>query len=179
MNSPSEFTQPIDLVISIKDIGENGIGRNLVLTGAQKAILQKELDLFAFDHFECQWRIKPLHKKRFRLEGVITAELTQKSVLSLEPVATKLDEPFQTEFWPIEQNNPELSPELDIEYADEIIEFYEEKNFNIGQVIYEQFVVSLEQFPRSEGEAFNWDSQQSDDDAPPNPFAVLKKLKDQ
>lgn len=179
MNAPSEFTQPIDLVIPISEIGESGISRSLVLTQDQKAVLLKELDLVSFENFQCDWQLNHLPRKRYRLKGLITAELTQKSVLSLEPVVTRLKETFATEFWPVEQNNPEISPELDIEYADEIIEFYEDKSFDIGQIIYEQFVVSLEQFPRSEGESFQWEGEQADEDARENPFAVLKKLKDQ
>ena len=179
MNPLSEFTQPMDLVIPISEIGEGGIKRTLVLTQDQKSVLLKELDMFAFESFQCEWQLKSLPRKRFHLKGLIIANLSQKSVLSLEPVVTNLNETFETEFWPVEQNNPDISPELDLEYADEIIEFYEGKSFDIGQVIYEHFVVSLEQFPKSEDESFEWEGEQSDDDAPPNPFAVLKKLKDQ
>ncbi|GAA6212326.1 hypothetical protein NBRC116602_20670 [Hyphomicrobiales bacterium 4NK60-0047b] len=177
MSFSENFLGPINLVIPIKDIGDSGIERTLNLDDEQKAFFIKELGLSAFDAFKCQWQLKALHKNRYRLTAEINADITQLSALSLEPVKYEINENFKTEFWPIEQNDPDKSPELEIDYADEIIEFYEKEEFNIGQIIYENFVIAIEQFPRKEGEVFNWENNDTDDEEKPNPFAALKVLK--
>lgn len=177
MTELNEFTQPIDIVIPINEIGDRGIIRTLSLNDDQRAVLSKELDLSDFVAFSCEWELKALHKNRFRLMATIKAELTQPSAISLEPVECHIEESFKTEFWPLKQNDPVKSPELEIDYIDEIIEFYDNESFDIGQIIYENFVIALEQYPANEGEVFEWDGQTSEKDEKTNPFAALKVLK--
>jgi uncharacterized metal-binding protein YceD (DUF177 family) len=177
MSFTENFLGPINLVIPIKDIGDSGIERTLELDEAQKTFFIKELDLSAFDAFECHWQLKALHKNRYRLTAEINAEITQLSALSLEPVKCKINESFKTEFWPSNQNDPDKSPELEIDFIDEIIEFYEKEEFNIGQIIYENFMIAIEQFPKKEGEVFEWENNETADEEKPNPFAALKVLK--
>lgn len=177
MSISEEFTLPINLIVPIKDIGEAGQKGSLELNEEQKAFFIKELDLKAFDAFSCEWELKPLHKNRYCLKANIKAEVTQLSTISLEPVKCEIDESFKTEYWPIDQNDPLKSPELEIDYVDEIIEFYEGDEFDVGQLIYENFVISFEQYPRKEGEVFEWQGDKATDDEKPNPFAALKVLK--
>ncbi len=179
MSVPEEFSQPIKLNVSIKDIGESGLEKTLILDEEQKSFFIKELELSAFDAFECFWQIIPLHKGRYCLKAEIKAELTQLSSLSLEPVKYLIEEGFKTEFWPIDQNDPVKSPELELDYVDEIIEFYEEETFDIGQIIYENFIIAIEQFPKNEGEVFEWETQETTEEEKPNPFAALKVLKNE
>ena len=177
MSIREEFTLPIQLLVPIKDIGEAGVSGTITLNEDQKAFFIDDLDLSAFDAFLCEWELKPLHKNRYCLKACIKAEVTQLSSLSLKPVKCDIDESFKTEFWPIEQNDPVRSPELEIDYVDEIIEFYESDVFDIGQLIYENFIISIEQYPRNEGEVFDWQSEEITENEKPNPFAALKVLK--
>ena len=131
----------------------------------------------AFDAFSCDWELKALHKNRYCLKANIKGEVTQVSALSLEPVKCVIDESFKTEFWPIDQNDPVKSPELEIDYVDEIIEFYDGDVFDVGQIIYENFIISFEQYPRNEGEVFDWQNEEIVGEEKPNPFAALKVLK--
>ncbi len=177
MSFSEEFPQPIKLIVPIKDIGESGVERTLNLNDEQISFFVKELDLSAIDAFECKWQLKSLHRNRYRLTAEIKADVTQLSTLSLEPVKYEIKENFKTEFWPIAQNDPVKSPELEIDYIDEIIEFYEEEQFNVGQIIYENFVIAIEQFPRKEGEVFEWKNNETAEEEKPNPFAALRVLK--
>lgn len=177
MSISEEFTHPINLIIPIKDIGDAGKKGSLELNEEQKAFFINTLDLRAFDAFSCGWELKPLHKNRFSLKAEFKADVTQLSALSLEPVKCAINEVFKTEYWPIDQNDPLKSPELEIDYVDEIIEFYEGDEFDVGQLIYENFVIAIEQYPRKEGEVFEWQGDEAKDDEKPNPFAALKVLK--
>ena len=55
--------------------------------------------------------------------------------------------------------------------------FYEEEAFDVGQIIYENFIIAIEQFPKNEGEVFEWEGQETAEIEKPNPFAALKVLK--
>lgn len=166
--------------IALHEIGEKGHEFTLTLEEPERARLAEELDLENFTSFSCKARLTPRHKQRFRMAATIIADFSQNSAISLEPVPIHMEEPFETEFWPEAQSNPAVSPELELDYADEMIEFYQGEILDIGQVIYEQFVIALEQFPRGQGEIFDWQASPGKggeaEAERENPFAVLKKL---
>lgn len=179
MQTPDNFIQPISIIIPLKDIGERGITRSFSLDEKDRAILASELELSDFSSFTCNWQLKGKHKNRYLLTGEIIASYIQQSAVTLEPLECEMNEQFSTEYWPVSQNDLQKSPELEIEYADEIIEFYEDEKLNIGQIIYEHFVIAIDQFPKREDEELDWQEGDNADNEKPNPFAVLKKLKDQ
>lgn len=178
MTQTSDPKHAISWIVSLKDLSEGSVKKELELTKEQRRILSESLEISALDSFLCRLELIPLQKQRYKLVGQIFASFNQLSAISLNPIPMEMNELFTTEFWPASQNDPEKSPELEIDYADEVIEFYEGTTLDIGQVVYEQFVVSIDQYPRAEGEALEpaidplEDSQES-------PFAVLKTLKDQ
>lgn len=180
MNNKETPPPAISRRIALHEISEKGHEFSLNLDETARARLAEELDLVNFTAFTCKARLTPRHKQRFRMKAQITADFSQNSAISLEPVPIHMEEPFETEFWPEAQSDPAVSPELELDYADEMIEFYRGESLDVGQVIYEQFVIALEQFPRGEGEIFDWQGNpEMDDDTAggkENPFAVLKKL---
>jgi uncharacterized metal-binding protein YceD (DUF177 family) len=163
--------------VAIRDIGAEGRQITITLDDAERRTLEELLDIEDLTSFTAVADLRPLRKDRFAMEARIKANFSQISAISLKGVEKQMDEKFDTEFWPIAQADPEVSPELDIDYADEMVEFYENNWLEVGQVIYEQFVIALDLFPRAEGEVFDWEGPSNKDDvAPDNPFAVLKKL---
>ena len=169
--------QPIKLALSTKEIQKQGLKKQVTLDETQRQTLETSLEIRSFSHFIADLQIIPLPKERFQLQGNLIATFKQISALSLEPVEMQMNENFITQFWPIEQNNRSISPELDLDYADEMIEFYEGDTLDIGQVVYEYFVISLEQFPRAKGEKFDWETPDEASSSSQNPFEVLKVLK--
>ncbi len=177
MTTEDLITQPITCLVSIKEITDNGFEKTLSLNEQQRAQLETILDISKLELFDCQFDLKSLHKDRFALTGKITANYEQKSAISLTSIPVQLRDSFSSQLWPISQNDPEKSPELDLEFEDEVIEFYQSGKLDIGQIIYEHFVISIDPFPRASGEAFEWGAQNEQDQQKENPFAALKILK--
>ncbi len=179
MTKDTPKLHPITRRIALKEIGEQGLEFTITLNDAERRILEEILEIEDLKSFKATAEISPLRKNRYALKAVIKATFSQISSVSLKAVPKTMNEDFNTEFWPEAQNDPVISPEMDLDYADEMIEFYEDNWLEVGQVIYEQFVIALEQFPRAEGEVFEWEGAiQSGEDAErsDNPFAILKKL---
>lgn len=177
MNKAIENDKVFELLIPVREIKSNPIEQKLALNQAELKELSNQLDLISIESLECDYKLRPTHKNRIEFIAQLKATLTQLSAVSLEPISKKIDENFTIHFWPSEQNDPETSPELDLEYAEETIEFYEGEHLDIGQIIYEQFVISLDLYPRAEGETFAWENADNTEREELHPFAALKKLK--
>lgn len=178
MTNSEKIAQPIVWMVSFKEIGDILLKHELVLDEAQCASLGALLDIESFSNFVCKLELAPLRRRRYRLKGQILANFSQASSISLKPLLVDMNEVFNTEFWPIDQNDPEKSPELELDYADEMIEFYEGSSLDVGRVVYEQFAVALDPHLSDEGEVFEWKGQAPLVEEKVNPFAVLKNLKD-
>jgi uncharacterized metal-binding protein YceD (DUF177 family) len=180
MSKDTPKLHPVKERIALKEIGEEGYDFTISLNDAERRILEDILEIENLKSFKTKGKITPLRKNRFALKAEIKADFSQISSVSLKAVPKSMCELFKTEFWPESQNDPVVSPEMDLDYADEMIEFYDDNWLEIGQVIYEQFVIALEQFPRAEGEVFEWEGVMDgseDSKNEDNPFVVLKKLK--
>ena len=178
MSEQTQMMSPINWQVATNQVGEKGLKTKLTLEQKDLEHLEQELEISSLRTFICNVEIRPRAKNRYEVQGEMTADFEQSSAVSLNPLPIAFHQEFATQFWPISQNDPIKSPELDLEYADEIIEFYEGGTLNVGQLIYEQFVISLELFPRADGEVFEWEGDPVEaSQTTTSPFAVLKELK--
>ena len=174
MTEKTTTEQPINQRIPLKEIGE-GVRSQLILTSTECDELAKTLDVLKLAGFRCETKLNPKAGKKFRLEGKIYANYQRQSALSLEPVDLVIEEKFFAEFHPLHQKKCQQTDELDLEFEEDMVEYYEGDSLNIGQVIYEQLVISLEEFPKKAGETFQWTDEAAG--AKDNPFAKLSALK--
>lgn len=175
-SNPVKDIKPLTRRVALTEVGSE-LSLTLTLSERQCEKLAEILDLPSLTSFEATADITPRAKRRFHMKALIRADFTQISSVSLEPIPLKMDESFETIFWPEQQNTTENAEELELDYEEDMVEFYENEKLEIGQVIYEQFVVALDQFPRGKGEVFEWHDPTDDDSENENPFAILKNLK--
>ena len=174
MTTKEQEDQPINLYLPLKEI--NGeVKKQLSFSSSECQKLEETLAISQLKAFLGEIKITPKTGKKFRLVGKIKANYQRQSALSLDLVDLEIEEEFTAEFHPLHQSSNNQPEELELEFEEEMIEYYEGDKLNIGQVIYEQLVISLEEFPKKEGEVFQWkDEEEGDKD---NPFAQLSTLK--
>ncbi|MFM2422247.1 MAG: hypothetical protein RL291_777 [Pseudomonadota bacterium] len=164
---------------AISEISDNGRERRRTATDAQRKALAETLDLVDVAQLQSTYRIKPLSRARFHIEGTVTAQVTQTCVVTLEPVPGSVDENFALEFWP-DTDLPD-APTGEVEIAHVLdIEGYARGALPIGRIVYETFAAGLDPNPRAQGAAFDWRDPKAGADSEggkTNPFAALKSLK--
>jgi len=165
-----------DWTHSVTEIPEEGLRVKRQATPAVREALAAELDLIACERLEVRYSVKPLSQGRFLLKGTLEADVVQTCVVSLDPVETRLVEPFEVEFWPGLEETPEVIEFDPLDTRE--IEPMEGNIIPVGRIIYEQFASAVPIHPRKEGAVFEPPSPR-EADAPVNPFAVLKNLKQQ
>lgn len=170
----------LDWSLSATEIPDGGIAESVLATTAeQRADLAKALDLVSVESLSVRQRIEPLGRARYRFAGTISARLTQACVVTLEPVMSRLEEPFDVEFWPPEQIPDDGDAEREALAVPER-EPIEHNRLAIGRVIFETFAAAINPYPRKDGALFEWEdeagSAPGSSDAG-NPFAALAKWK--
>ena len=111
-----------------------------------------------------------------RAEGRLAASLTQSCVITRDPVAAHVDEPFELLFMPAPVTG---SPDEEIELGapDCEVVFYDGGVIDLGSAIADTLALSLDPYPRSASAdaALKEAGVMSEEQA--SPFAVLAKLR--
>ncbi len=165
---------PLDWCHAINEIGARGLERERTASAAELAAIAEALELEACSSLHVRYRIRPLRSECYRLTGAIGAEVVQTCVVTLEPVAARIDETFDVEFHH-EAIAPEIDVELEILTAPEI-EQVEHQSIAVGRIAYETLAAALNPYPRKPGAQFDWSDPKAGT-AADHPFAALRNLK--
>lgn len=111
-----------------------------------------------------------------RAEGRLLAALDQSCVVTGDPIAAHVDEPFAILFMP-EPPSGGLEEEIELGEADCDVVFYDGAVIDLGGAIADTLALSLDPYPRSAGAeaAIKEAGILSEEQA--SPFAVLAKLR--
>jgi len=123
--------------------------------------------------FKAEVKVSPLTGGRYRVSGTLRASLVQSSVVDLSAVPSSLEETFSVEYWPagsIEDAAGEAIP-LNADPPEPL----DGARIPIGAFLSELFAVSIDPYPRNEGDNFEWNPPSPEADA--SPFARLAHLR--
>jgi uncharacterized metal-binding protein YceD (DUF177 family) len=116
-----------------------------------------------------------------RVTGRLEAEITQPSVLSLEPIRQTVSEPIDRVYLP-GQEKAYAGPAgaevfVDLE-GDDMPDHFEGGEADLSDLVLETLALSIDLYPRGPGEIAEDLIAPSDEVAGESPFAALKSLKD-
>ncbi len=162
----------LDWSYSISKIPETGLSGNRHATADQRSAIAAALDLIGCNRLDARFKITHLRQGRFLLEGTVAAEVVQSCVVTLDPVESKIVEPFEVEFRPsLSDGGADFDA---LESRD--IEPLEGSTIPVGRIVYEHLASAIDPYPRKEGAELEQPAPREDQEAR-NPFAVLKQLK--
>ncbi len=108
--------------------------------------------------------------------GQVSAELELQSVISLEYFTKSYTPEFSLVF--DTKATLKSQKEEEIEINGDLPDIVIGGQIDLAQIAIEQLALVLEDYPRREGEVFQWKSEFDEtDDAVQNPFKILEKLK--
>jgi uncharacterized metal-binding protein YceD (DUF177 family) len=158
------------------DIPQGGLARERAASAEALAQFADALGMLSLSDVKAAYRIDRLAGGAYRLHGRVMARGEQPCVVSLEPVAADLDEPFDVEFWP---DLPEAEGGEDKSILDERdVERLEGGTIPVGRIVFETLSAALDPYPRKQGAEFSWADKVEASPEKVSPFAALAKLKD-
>ena len=169
------MTPELEWSHDVGEIPEAGLALDRRATPAARAGIAAALDLIACNRLEAHYKLRPLSQGRYLLEGTIEADIVQTCVVTLDPVESRISEPFEVEFrpWP---SGPGVSEFDALEARD--IEPLEGDIIPVGRIVYEQLASAIDPYPRKDGAELDQPVAEAGETAEEDvsPFAVLKRL---
>jgi len=148
---------------------------DLVADDAERGAIAKRLDLAAVERLEAHVCLERTGEV-VRAKGRLLASLNQSCVVTGEPVAAHVDEPFALMFVP-EPQSAAPDEEIELGEADCDTVFHDGASIDLGGALADTLALSLDPYPRSAGAdaALKEAGVLAEDQT--SPFAVLAKLK--
>lgn len=118
---------------------------------AEREALARRFGLLALDRLEAEIRLQRLSGDMVRLNGRLGANVVQACVISLEPVASALDQEFTVLYG---QAGSGKSVMVDLE-TDEA-EPFDGDAIDIGEAVAQHLALALDPYPRAPGATLAW-----------------------
>jgi uncharacterized metal-binding protein YceD (DUF177 family) len=153
----------------------NGERVDLVADDKERKAIAERLDLPSLDRLEAHASLER-DGETVRATGRVAASLEQRCVVTGEPVAAHLDEPFDIAFLP-EPRAGEVPEEVELRPEDCDVVFHDGAAIDLGTAIADTLALSLDPYPRSAAAeaALREAGVLSEEEA--GPFAALAKLR--
>jgi uncharacterized metal-binding protein YceD (DUF177 family) len=170
---------PLSHSYNLARLGNAGDEVHFAATEAERVALAKWAGVVSMEKLEVRVQITKLEPNRFGLVFALTADVTQACVVTLDPVPGHIEHGFSRELVFVgssrhraDQPPAESEAVLDLEEGPEEITTL---HLDLAVPALEEFVLSLDPYPRRQGVEFAPKTGESD--LPQSPFAVLKGLK--
>ena len=171
---------PLSNPYNLARLGNAGDVVTFAADDAQRDAIARWAGVLSLQRLDVQVTIKKLGPVRFGLDFKLGADVTQACVVTLDPVPARLDNSFHRE---LHFSGPTRHKAADESVPEVVLDSLEDDgpeeisslHYDLAAPVMEEFVLSLEPYPRRPGVAF---SSPSDGFQPPeSPFSVLKILK--
>ena len=174
-----EESLPFSHPVAVDKIPARGARLQVVPSPAECEALAEWMDVRQVSEVSADFQLNPMGKTGLiRVNGRLTARVTQSCVVTLEPVETMVDEEISLTFGP-PGDEAEEGDEIDIDFHDSdppdpIID----GAIDLGAVMVEHLALGIDPFPRAAGAEFSPPAVEVEAPEPKaNPFAVLASLK--
>lgn len=175
----------LGFVLAVDEVDRAGRAYSFEASETERTILVERFGLIAIEDFRADFEVRDCGKDQgILIAGRLNAALTQRCVVTLEPVA----EEVATEF-ALMLVEPEMADRMDEEevYLDPDAPEYdalEGREIALGEIIAQTLSINMDPYPRAEGVELSLDKKEgisvNEPEAKrPNPFAALEKLRDE
>jgi len=168
MSNIFEFSRPIDVM----RLPPAGGKYEITASAEERQALAKRFGLLTLDRLEAEVLLAPVAGGFYRLAATLRAELTQACVVTLEPVASRIEENFSLLY-----GAPEEQEEVLLDGESETIEPLEAGIVDIGEAVAQQLSLALDPFPRAATAEVQSAPIEAGKGRLDSPFAVLAKLR--
>ncbi len=157
-------------LVSLARLPESGRAENLKASPAERAALAQRFAIPAVDRLEAALLLRPEPGGGVMVTGTLSADVVQACVVSLEPVAQRIEDAVVLRLLP-----PNEEPSDDPDSPDEIP--VEGDTVDLGEAIAEQLSLALDPYPRAPGAELPQEAAGSGAAGPFGALAALRRPK--
>jgi uncharacterized metal-binding protein YceD (DUF177 family) len=173
-------TSELDRQVVIEPWPEGGLDVELEATAEERSSLARRFDLVELRSLSASGRLER-DGRDLCFRGQLQAEVVQSCVVSLEPVASRIQEPIERRYRRLAPGEALLEPGLLADPQAAEVEPLRGTSIDFGEAVAEELGLALEVYPRA-GDAYERlpalgpDVSLGDAEPPASPFAVLEEL---
>lgn len=167
---------PLHHIFDLSDLTHAGSVATVEAGPEERVALAAWAGVESVERFDAQVTLRRLAQTRFNYDAVLTANVTQACVVTLEPVRSQISRQITREMH-LAPRFPKESGELTLSAGDDDVpETITGLEYDLAVPLLEEFALAIDPYPRADGAAFTplGDTEEPQE----SPFAVLKALKD-
>ena len=180
----TDTARPLDRTLAAADVAPAGTHVVFAATEAERTALAAAAEVPSVESLSAEVVVRPWSGEGFAVTGRVRAKLTQTCVVSLEPIATEVDEEIDVKLVPPEEMakyeiEPDENGEIDLDASMlDLPEPMEGGVIDVGAIVAEHFILAIDPYPRKPGAVFDAEAAGVGDGREAlSPFAALAKLK--
>lgn len=133
-------------IVAVEGLEKGPVRKDLAASEAECTALAGRFGLLSIVSLSAAVTLRRLPASPLvRVEGRLKADIAQRCILSLEPVADHIDVSFSEVFCPVD-----YQPRDELE-ADEIVDSFDDGGIDIGELVAQNLSLSLDPYPRAPG----------------------------
>ena len=167
--------------VPVGNVSSSPVTMRISANEEERRALARQWEVSGVSALEAELQLTRWKREGIRVAGEVHAELVQPSVVSLEPVASVIDEPVDALFVPEGSRLARLETNdggeliVDPEGPD-LPETFSGDTIDVGNVVSECVALAIEPYPRLAGEVFAPPEGPAEGDSgDESPFAALKE----
>jgi uncharacterized metal-binding protein YceD (DUF177 family) len=160
----AEFARPID----VTTIGMAESAYKITADASERAALAHRFDLLALERLQAEVRVKRLAGGLIQLSAVLSAEVVQGCVVTMEPVPSRIEEQFNLLYGAVTEER-----EVVLNGESEPVEPLAGGAIDLGEAVAQQLSLVLDPFPRAPA-VLSQATVAPDEPGGHSPFAGLK-----
>ncbi|KIL98795.1 Conserved hypothetical protein in Ubiquinol-cytochrome C chaperone locus [Paramagnetospirillum magnetotacticum MS-1] len=176
----TEDAMPFSHPVEVDKIPARGSRLRVTPSPEEHQALADWLDVVEVSEINAEFQMAPMGKTGlFRVNGRLTARVTQTCVVTLAPVVTLVDEEISMTFGPPQGDDDMEGDEIEIDFHEvDPPDPIKDGAIDLGAVMVEHLALGIDPFPRAEGAEFAPLAEPPEAPEPKaNPFAALASLK--
>jgi uncharacterized metal-binding protein YceD (DUF177 family) len=139
----SELSRPID----IAKLPPGETIHEITATAAERAGLARRFSLLALDRLEARVGLQRLAGGLIRLDARLSADVVQECVVTLEPMASRIEDSFTLLYGA----TADEAGEITLSGEAELVEPLAGNTIDVGEAVAQQLSLALDPFPRAPG----------------------------
>lgn len=162
-------------IIETAEIDADGRHVDFTADESERQALIARLDLLDLKEFTVAADIRrDGDSPAILVQGRFRATVTQKCVVTLDPVESAIDEGFDVRYLPVADWEAHLQRDVEVSPDDEDVEPMTGTAIDLGATVAEYLALAIDPYPRRPDVEFRFDN---DAKADPGPFSALAKLR--
>lgn len=167
-------SQEFSRFIEADSVGAKPIERRISANAEERAALAERFELRKIDRLEAEFSLRRAGNGVIHVKGRVQGDVVQSCVVTLEPVAARIDEEFAADF-AAEAKGQAAEEEIDFDAADPP-EAIRNGHIDLGELAAEHLSLALDPYPRAPGARLPQGPEPAEpEERPVNPFSILKK----